>query len=71
MENKIEYRDWGRLYLNGNPLPLTISIHSSDFGRIIEKIDKRLYEHWADGVTIFHFTEKQFCKFNSLIRKYQ
>ncbi len=69
---KIEFREStalhskaGQLHVDINNPPIPIS--SSDFGKIIENIDKRLFTHWSEGVTIFFLTKKQFDKFQSLI----
>lgn len=42
-------------------------ISFSDFGDILEKLDKRLFYQWADGCNILFFTERQYVKFKKLL----
>ena len=44
-------------------------IPCSDFGDILEQLDKRIYFQWADGCNIFFFTQRQYAKFLKLLNE--
>lgn len=67
MDNRqrIEWRG-GIIRIKGHDIA---KMTSEDFGNLLEKIDKRLFNPWSDGVTIYFLTPRQLSKFNKLLSK--
>lgn len=42
-------------------------VKTTFFGECLEKTDTRLYTKWADGITIFFLTERQYNKLIKLL----
>lgn len=61
------YKTVGDLVLNWNTVAK--NMQATTFAAVLEKVDKRLFSQYADGVNVFLLTDRQYRKFLFVMQK--